>query len=133
MPSAMALAAPSWSEASAASVCELFSVRVHRTIFGQPTQNNIGFGSLLLYELRIVIATKHNTNVRVGLLDDVCFVLGADKCRVFVVGVLLVEGIESVSSNVSGNTSAFELVSRQFLLLVCNLNLQEDFGCHVCF
>jgi hypothetical protein len=84
----------------------------------QLTQNNIGFGSLFLDEVRIVVATQHNADVRVCLLDDICLFLSTDERRVFVVGVLLVQGVESVASNVSGYTGAFNtLVGGSFFLV----------------
>ena len=90
---------------------------------GRLTQNNIGFGSLLLDQVRIIVATQHDTNVRVSLLDDICLFLSADECRVFVVGVLLVQGVESVSSNVSGDTGASDSFSQRFLLLLLPFEL----------
>lgn len=87
-------------------------------MFGRFTQNDISFGSLLLDELRIVIATKHNTDIREGLLNNVCLLLSADERRVFVVGVLLVQSVESVSSDVAGHASAFDpLVGSPFFFV----------------
>jgi hypothetical protein len=70
------------------------------------TQDDISFASLLLQNIGVIVATEHNANIRVSLLDNIRLLLRADKNRVFVIGVFLVQSVESIAGNVAGHASA---------------------------
>jgi hypothetical protein len=59
----------------------------------QLTQNDIGFSSLLLQHVGVIIATKHDANIRESFLNNICFLLRAYERGVFVVGVFLIQSV----------------------------------------
>ena len=87
-PAAMALAAPSLSEASAASARVSKKSAVRRD--DKLTQDNIGLGSLSFKNVRCVEVSKDNVDRWVGLLDFLCLVLSSDETGVVPVRVSVV-------------------------------------------
>lgn len=101
----IAFAAPSWSDASAASTRRQPS-DISLDDDQLPTQYYVCFGGLFLQDLRIVQATENDANGRVSLFHSVGFVLRAYQSCIFVVRMCFVKCIEGVSCDVASHSSA---------------------------
>lgn len=77
------------------------------------TNNDISFATLLLNQIRVIESADHSAELRVRLLDRVCFILRPDQSSNLIFRMLLVEHVKRIAADIPGRAC------------------EKDLGCHV--
>jgi hypothetical protein len=100
----MAFAAPSWSEASAVSVVLL--VYLDDYVIGEKlTNDNISLRGFLLQQVTAIIVSLYSLDLWELVCNRLALLSCTDQSSIRVLGVLVVELVQSVTANVTSGSS----------------------------